>query len=121
MDAYGRSIPRSAHGTANLGSHISSNKIIMQAVLELFERIVDKNLTVRRVNVAAIRVLQEDAVPAQLDLFTDHTALEKEKSLQKAMIQLQKRFGKNTVLRGHDFQEGATKVERNRQIGGHRR
>lgn len=120
LDGYGRSIPRSAHGTAKLGSHISSSKIIMEAVLKLFEEIVDERLTVRRVNVAAIRVLKEDSVPTQLDLFVDHEAVEREKSLQKTMLQLQKRYGKNTVLKGHDFQEGATKIERNAQIGGHK-
>ncbi len=120
LDGYGRSIPRSAHGTVNLGSHISSGRAIMKAVLELYERIVDKNLTIRRVNIAAIRVLEEDAVPTQLDLFVDHEAEEKEKSLQRTMLRLQKRYGKNTVLRGYDFQEGATKIDRNAQIGGHK-
>ncbi len=121
VDHYGRTVPRSAHGTAHLGRHMSSHKAIMEAVLQMFSQIVDENLTVRRVNVAAIRVLREEAVPTQLDLFTDHTALEKEKQLQKALIRIQKRYGKNTVLRGHDFQEGATKIERNGQVGGHRR
>ena len=120
IDHYGRSIPRSAHGTASLGTHMSSGKTIMQAVVELFERIVDPNLTVRRINLAAIRVLPEDSVSTQLDLFTDHGALERERSLQRTMLRLQKRYGKNTVLRGHDFQEGATKIQRNAQIGGHR-
>ena len=121
VDHYGRAIPRSAHGTANLGSHVSSHKIIMEGVLKLFSEIVDENLTVRRVNIAAIRVLGEETVPRQMDLFADQEELEKEKSLQKALIQIQKRYGKNTVLRGHDLQEGATKIERNGQIGGHRR
>ena len=120
LDHYGRSIPRSAHGTAKLGSHISSSNAIMEAVLQLFEEILDENLTVRRVNVAAIRVLPEDSVPTQMDLFTDNRAVEQEKSLQRTMLQLQKRYGKNTVLKGHDFQEGATKIERNAQIGGHK-
>ena len=120
MDHYGRRIPRSAHGTASLGSHCASGRSITGAVVDLFERIVDENLTVRRVNLAAIRVLREDAVPVQMDLFTDAEALEKEKSLQKTVLRLQKRYGKNTVLRGHDLQEGATKIERNGQIGGHR-
>ena len=120
IDAYGRSIPRAAHGTAKLGSYMSSGKMIMKAVMELYAQIVDRNLTVRRVNLAAIRVLHEDAVPVQMDLFTDVEALEKEKSLQKAMLRLQKRYGKNTVLRGNDFQEGATKIDRNQQIGGHK-
>lgn len=120
VDAYGRTVPRSAHGTAKFGTHTSSGKTIAAGVMELFDRIVDPGLTVRRVNVAAIRVLHEDAVAPQLDLFADHGAAEKEKSLQKAMLKLQKRYGKNTILRGHDLQEGATKIQRNGQIGGHR-
>ena len=120
VDHYGRSIPRSAHGTAKLGTHMSSGKYILKAVMELFEQIVDKNLTIRRVNLSAIRLLNESAVSPQLDLFTDQDMLEKERSLQKAMLQLQKRYGKNTVLRGNDLQEGATKIQRNGQIGGHK-
>lgn len=120
MDGYGRKIPRSAHGTANLGRHTSSGRAILQAVLELFDRIVDNQLTVRRVNIAAIHVRPEGEMLEQMDLFSDGAAEEKEKSLQKTVLGLQKRYGKNTVLRGHDFQEGATKIQRNGQIGGHR-
>ena len=92
----------------------------MAAVLDLFEHIIDPELTARRVNVTAIRVLPEDSVPPQLDLFTDTRAAEQEKSLQRAMLRLRKRYGKNAVLRGHDLQEGATAIQRNSQIGGHR-
>lgn len=120
IDGYGRKIPRAAHGTANLGRHTSSGKAITQAVLELFDRIVDNQLTVRRVNISAIHVRPEGEVLEQMDLFSDGAAEEKEKSLQKTVLGLQKRYGKNTVLRGHDFQEGATKIQRNGQIGGHR-
>lgn len=120
IDSYGRKIPRAAHGTANLGRHLSSGKVIMAAVLTLFDRIVDKNLTVRRVNISAIHLLQEEKVATQLDLFTDQKGLEQEKNLQKTMLGLQKRYGKNTLLRGHDLQEGATKIQRNGQIGGHK-
>lgn len=120
IDAYGRSIPRSAHGTAKFGTHTASGRTIMEGTMNLFGEIVDEKLTVRRVNVAAIRVLREDSVAPQLDLFTDHEALEQERRLQKTMLTLQKRYGKNTVLKGHDFQEGATKIDRNGQIGGHK-
>ena len=119
-DFYGRQIPRSAHGTATLGTPTSSGSAIMAAVLDLFEHIIDPGLTARRVNVTAIRVLPEDSVPPQLDLFTDTRAAEQEKSLQRAMLRLRKRYGKNAVLRGHDLQEGATAIQRNSQIGGHR-
>ena len=120
VDHYGRSIPRSAHGTVKLGTYMSSGKYILKAVTDLFEQIVDKNLTVRRVNLAALRILREENVSVQMDLFTDQEVLEKEKNLQRAMLHLQKRYGKNTVLRGNDLQEGATKIQRNSQIGGHR-
>lgn len=119
-DHYGRGVPRSAHGTANLGTYSSSSHAIMDAVLKLFREITDPELTVRRVNVSAIRLQREDSVAPQLDLFQDMEAAEKEKSLQRALLKLQKRYGKNAVLKGHDLQEGATKIERNSQIGGHR-
>ena len=119
-DFYGRQIPRSAHGTAALGTHTSSRSAILKAVMELFERIVDQSLTVRRVYVTAIRVLREDAVAPQMDLFADHLLAEKEKSLQRTILRLQKRFGKNVVLKADDYLEGATAIQRNQQIGGHR-
>ena len=120
VDHYGRTLPRSAHGTASLGTPTSSGSTIMAAVLDLFERIINPTLTARRVNVTAIRVLPEDSVPPQLDLFTDTRAAEQEKSLQRAMLRLRKRYGKNVLLKGHDLQEGATTIQRNSQIGGHR-
>lgn len=86
----------------------------------LFDRIVDPSLSVRRVNLAAIRVVREEDAAPQLDLFTDYETKEREKHLQKAIIGLQKRYGKNVLLKGHDFLEGATTRERNGQIGGHR-
>ena len=119
-DFYGRRIPRSAHGTADLGSHTASGKTVLQGVLRLYEEIVDESLTVRRVNVAAIRVLREDEVALQMNLFLDDQTWERERSLQRAVLGLQKRYGKNAVLKGHDLQAGATKIQRNRQIGGHR-
>lgn len=119
-DSYGRKLPRSAHGTASLDGPTSSGSAIMAAVLELFARITDPGLTVRRVTVTAIRVLPETAVTPQMDLFTDLRAVEQEKQLQRAMLHLRKRYGKNAVLRGHDLQEGATTIQRNSQIGGHR-
>lgn len=135
-DHYGRAVPKHAHGTANLTGYISSTRLISEAVLELFERIVDKNLLVRRVNLVANHVLPEASAPkndshAQLDLFTDYAAeqekqqkldaeLEREKKAQKAMLAIKKKYGKNAILKGMNLQEGATTKNRNAQIGGHK-
>ncbi|WP_313578383.1 Y-family DNA polymerase [Lacrimispora sp.] len=135
-DHYGRAVPKSAHGTANLGRQTSSTKLIMDAVTELFERIVDKNLLVRRVNITANHVVDEETVQKsdnfeQLDLFTDYGAVQakkeeeeaelaREKSMQKAMLEIKKKFGKNAILKGMNLEEGATTLDRNKQIGGHK-
>lgn len=120
IDQYGRRVPRPAHGTANLGTATSSTVRILEAMLSLYDKIVDKNLTIRKLTITAIRVVPEDSVVQQMDLFADPEQRYKERQLQKTMLSLQKRFGKNIVLKGYDLQEGATKVERNQQIGGHR-
>ena len=136
-DHYGRQIPKHAHGTANLDGHTSSTKKIMCAVSELFDRIVDKNLLVRRLNIVANHVLPEADAPRknagfeQLDLFTDYAALEvkqeqeraeleREKKMQQAMLTIKKKFGKNAILKGMNLEEGATAKDRNAQIGGHK-
>lgn len=135
-DRYGRKIPKHAHGTANLPGRTSSTKIILDAVMELYDRIVDANLTVRRVTVAATRLVEEDLTTKQeryeqMDLFTDYAALEqqrqeeaaerqKEKKVQKAILDIQKKYGKNALVKGMNLQEGATTMERNAQIGGHK-
>ena len=136
-DHYGRQIPKHAHGTANLDGHTSSTKKIMCAASELFDRIVDKNLLVRRLNIVANHVLPEADAPkkndgfVQLDLFTDfaaleakqereRTELEREKKMQQAMLTIKKKFGKNAILKGMNLEEGATAKDRNAQIGGHK-
>ena len=136
-DHYGRQIPKHAHGTANLDGHTSSTKKIMCAVSELFDRIVDKNLLIRRLNITANHVLPEADAPKknngfeQIDLFTDYAALEakqeqeraeleREKKMQQAMLTIKKKFGKNAILKGMNLEEGATAKDRNRQIGGHK-
>lgn len=135
-DGYGRQIPKHAHGTANLPKPTSSTKEIMQAVEVLFDRIVNPDLLVRRINIVADRVISESDVAEktsfeQLDLFTDYKALEeerkieqkereKEKRMQHAILDIQKKFGKNAVLKGMNFEEGAMTRERNGQIGGHK-
>ncbi len=135
-DRYGRSLPKSAHGTANLGRQTSSTKLIVEAVAELFERIVDKNLLIRRFSLTANRVVDEGTVQKtdsfeQLDLFTDYAAVQekkeeeeaelaREKKMQKAMLEIKKKYGKNAVIKGMNLEEGATTLNRNKQIGGHK-
>ena len=135
-DHYGRKIPKHAHGSVNLFRHNSSTALILQAVMELYDRIVDENLLVRRVTIAACDLLPEgmrkdDCGFAQLDLFTDFeaeqkrretedAALRREKQRQKALLQIKKRYGKNAIFKGMNLEEGATAMDRNRQIGGHR-
>ena len=135
FDPYGRLCPKHAHGTGNLDHWTSSTKAIMDVMMELFDRIIDPDLLIRRVNVVACNLLPEDQIPeegsAQLDLFTDYDALEKEKAeqaaaedrerrLQRATLLIQGKYGKNSLLKGMNFLEGATTRERNAQIGGHR-
>lgn len=135
-DHYGRAVPKSAHGTANLGRQTSSTKLIMDAVTELFEGIVDENLLVRRINITANHIVDEATVQQtdnyeQLDLFTDYVAERakkeaedaeraREKRMQKAILDIKKKHGKNAILKGMNLEEGATTVDRNRQIGGHK-
>ena len=135
-DHYGRKIPKHAHGTAKLPRLNSSTAMITEAVMELYDRIVDPRLLVRRVNLVAGRILPEcmaaqDCGAEQLDLFSDleaqqkrreeeDAALAREKRRQKAVLTIKKKYGKNAILKGMNLEEGATSVERNRQIGGHK-
>ncbi len=135
-DFCGRKVPKHAHGTANLGRHTASTRLITDAVMELFGRICDSSLLVRRINISANHVLYEDSVPdlsvpEQLDLFTDieelerrrqeeENSLQREKRRQQALVDIKKRYGKNAILKGMNFEEGATARDRNSQIGGHK-
>lgn len=135
-DHYGREVPKHAHGTGNLGRHTSSTKRIMEAASELFDSIVDRNLLIRRINVTANHVIEEAALPKepeaeQLDLFTDYAEeeakrkaeeneLDRERTMQLAMLTIKKRYGKNAILKGMNFEEGAMAKDRNSQIGGHK-
>lgn len=135
-DHYGRSVPKHAHGTANLNSPTSSTKLIMAAVMELYDRIINPNLLIRRVTIAANHVIPEAEVPkketfTQLSLFNDYDTdkqtkeseaaeLDREKRMQKAVLAIQKKYGKNAILKGNNLEEGATTMERNGQIGGHK-
>ena len=135
-DRYGRRIPKHAHGTANLGCKTSSTHRIMEAVLSLYDRIVNENLLVRRINITANHVIDEreaaqEVQYEQLSLFEDvaleeqkkeqeEKELAREKRMQHAVIDIKKKFGKNAILKGMNLEEGATARDRNRQIGGHR-
>ena len=135
-DYYGRQVPKHAHGTANLSRQTSSTKLITEAIVDLFDRIVNKDLLVRRLNLTVNHVVNEEeanrrTTPTQLDLFTDYeelarqqeaekAELDKERRIQEAQLAIKQRFGKNAILRGLNFEEGATAKERNEQIGGHK-
>ena len=142
-DFYGHTVPKHAHGTENLGRRTSSSRLIDEAVLRLYDRIINPKLLVRRINLVVNHVVREEDVlnpgPGtqkqseyeQLNLFTDYEALErqkkeeeeklaKERNLQEAMLSIRNKYGKNAILKGINLKEGATGRERNRQVGGHR-
>lgn len=135
-DDYGRKIPKHANGSFSLPHPTSSARLLVSAALEIFDRVVDPALMVRRVNVVASRTSDETTaqihpVVEQLDLFTDYEAemrrreeeeqlLKRERSCQLAVLEIRRRFGKNAILRGMNLQEGATMRDRNQQIGGHK-
>ena len=136
VDRYGRSVPKHAHGTVNLKRYSSSSQEILDAVLELYDRIIDPALLIRRVYVTANNVISEKEAfenhkYEQMDLFTDYKELiekerdeaerlKKEKSIQHALIDIKDKYGKNAILKGSNFIEGAMTRERNNQIGGHK-
>ncbi len=117
-DRYGRGVPKSAHGTANLGTTSSSTRKILTAVMELYDRIVSKELMARRVTLSANNLVEERY--EQYDLFIDPAEQAKERKMQEAMLSIKKKFGKNAILKGISLEEGATTMERNNQIGGHK-
>ena len=132
LDYYGRRVPKHAHGTINLDHKTSSTKLIEQSAVNLFDEIINKDLFIRKIYITAQEVVNEDdfkniLVYEQLNLLIDYSELEKrrkkeqnEKSLQKTVINIKDKFGKNSVLKGMNFIEGATAIQRNEQIGGHR-
>ncbi|MGN0355236.1 MAG: DNA methylase [Muricoprocola sp.] len=135
-DHYGRFVPQHAHGTVNLGEYTSSTEVIIKAVVELYQKIVDPKLSIRRIYVTANHLIsearaKEDDRFEQLSLFTDYDAMEqqkkekewkrsRERELQLAVLGIKKRFGKNSILKGMNLLEGAMTIERNNQIGGHK-
>ena len=136
-DYYGRQVPKHAHGTTNLDTPTSSGKIITQAVRDLYAKIVNPNLLVRRINLTVNHVISEEEAASltkpseQLDLFTDYEEkardeeekaddMAKERKIQEALLGIKEKYGKNSILKGLNFEEGATAKERNQQIGGHK-
>jgi DNA polymerase V len=134
---YGKAVPKHAHGTYNFDMPTSSSQLIMNGAAELFDHCVNPDLLIRRLNLTTNHVVSEASVavqqktPQQLDLFTDYEALEKqrqqeqerfakERRMQETQLRIKQRFGKNAILRGLNFNEGATAKERNAQIGGHK-
>lgn len=132
IDHYGRKVPKHAHGTINIDHKTSSTKIITKAVMKLYENIVNKELLVRRINITANDVVNEndyESIKAyeQMNLFVNYKELEKqrkdeqtEKALQKAVINIKSKYGKNAILKGMNYIKGGTTIERNSQIGGHK-
>ena len=137
VDWYGRKVPKSSHGTVNLHRFTSSTRLIAKAVLALYDDIVDKRLLVRRLGISTNHVISEEQMkqkahnPVELDMFTDYEAvrrekqvedaeLKRERKIQETIINIKNKFGKNSLLRGLNFDEGSTARERNKQIGGHK-
>ena len=133
---YGKKVPKPAHGTTNLPKQTSSTTLITNAVMELYDKIVNKKLLIRKINIVANKLVDEHSVKnankyEQLDLFTDYEILkkqrekenaesEREKRMQNTILDIKKKFGKNAILKGMNLQEGATAKDRNNQIGGHK-
>ena len=119
IDHYGRAVPKGAHGSVRLDNATNLGSILISSATSLFDKIVDRKLSISRITISANRVTQDEGL-FQVDLFTDTKKLEKEKQLQEAMLGIKKKFGKNAILRGTNYLDGATMRERNEQIGGHK-
>lgn len=130
VDHYGRKIPKHAHGTINLDHNTSSTRIITEAVVKLYSEIVNDKLLVRRINLTANNVIDERDVKEeceQINLFADYDEINKrrkkekeEREIQKAMLNIKSKYGKNAVLKGMNLQADGTTIERNGLIGGHK-
>ena len=136
MDHYGRFIPKHSHGTVRLEKKTSSTRIIMASIMKLFDEIIKDKLLVRRVNISANNLISEEmenkqVVYKQFDLFSDSKQIEEtrqkekidrtyEKKLQLAMLNIKNKYGKNSILKAMNLESGATTIQRNAQIGGHR-
>ncbi len=136
-DDYGRSLPKAAHGSFNLEDYSSSSRIIRDSSIKLFDRIINKNLLIRRINLTASQVVEEGSLKSgpkyeQLDFFTDYElreeeikkeeeALKKERRRQRAILEIKKKYGKSSIIKAISLEEGATSLERNKTLGGHRK
>ena len=131
LDRYGRKVPKHAHGTINIDHHTSSSKVLIEEALKLYDKIINKQLLVRRLNITANKVISEEHANnenyEQLDLFINYEEINKkrkkekdERNIQKAIIQIKEKYGKNAILKGMNFQEEGTTIDRNNQIGGHK-
>ena len=135
-DHYGREVPKHAHGTINIDHHTSSSKVIIEKMVELYEKIVNKDLLIRRINIVANNVIDNDKVKdkpqyQQFDLFTNYQELDEKKKqqkkeeqeenkLQNVLLSIKNKYGKNAILKGMNLEEGGTTIDRNGQIGGHK-
>lgn len=135
LDHYGRKVPRHAHGTGNIDHYTSSARALTDTVVEIYNRVVHKDLLLRRVNIAVCNLIPEDEIPdekpVQMDMFTDYEEIERnrremqaseerERRLQRVTLAMQDKYGKNAILKGMNLVEGGTTIERNGQIGGHK-
>lgn len=136
IDAYGRKVPKHSHGTANIDHKTSSTKTITNEVMKLYDKIVNPILLVRRLNVTACNIVNEEykestPIIEQIDLFTNYEEVSKqkekslkdeieEKKIQKALLNIKKKYGKNSILKAMNYEEGATAKDRNLEVGGHK-
>ena len=135
LDAYGRRIPKHAHGTANIDHKTSSTKVITSEIMKLYDRIVNPILLIRRLNLTACNLVSEDTedkpIIEQVDIFSNYEEISKqkeksledeieEKKIQKTLLDIKKKYGKNSILKAMNYEEGATAKERNKEVGGHR-
>ena len=136
IDAYGRKVPKHSHGTANIDHKTSSTKTITNEVMKLYDKIVNPILLVRRLNVTACNIVNEEykeskPIIEQIDLFTNYEEVSKqkekslkdeieEKKIQKALLNIKKKYGKNSILKAMNYEEGATAKNRNLEVGGHK-
>ena len=136
-DWYGRTVPTGEHGSINLTHFTSSTTEIMNAATKLYDKLVNKKLHVRRIFIVASRVINEKDIDKvtpkyeQLNLFMSEEEFSqrkkvnsveemKEKKLQKTIINIKDKYGKNSVLKGMNYEKSGTTIERNKQIGGHK-
>lgn len=135
IDNYGREVPKHSHGTINLDYNTSSSKVLSKKCIELYDRIVNKNLLIRKINITACNIIDEDIVEKevvheQLNLFSssddseqkieDKKRQKEDNKLQHVLLDIKNKYGKNSILKGMNLEEGGTTIDRNNQVGGHK-